>query len=117
MTIKERCEVMMLAYIFIDSSKQEGLDIFKETLNSLEITFEDFKDFLKTISHCENARFVVYNDISNVSEEDKGVVRNIIGKAYSKGGKQGTDYALFYFKEIITQCDLVNACIDIFNDN
>ena len=113
MTIKERCEVMMLAFTFIDHSKQEGLDVMNHTLNSLAITFEDFKDFLEGLPHNENARFAVYNDVSKFSVEDKGTVRNLIFKAYSQGGKQGTDYAVFYFKEIIDQCDLANARIQI----
>ena len=74
---------------------------------------EDFKDFLEGLPHNENARFAVYNDVSKFSVEDKGTVRNIIFKAYSQGGKQGTDYAVFYFKEIIDQCDLANARIQI----
>ena len=113
MTIKERCEVMMLAFTFIDPSKQEGIDIMNQTLNSLSITFEDFKDFLEGLPQNENARFAVYNDVSKFSTEDKGTVRNLIFKAYSQGGKQGTDYAVFYFKEIIDECDLANARIQI----
>lgn len=113
MTIKERCEAMMLAFTFIDPSKQEGLDILNETLNSLAITFDDFKNFLEALPHNENARFDVYNDVSKFSSEDKGVVRSILVKAYSKGGKQGSEYAVFYFKEIIDQCDLANARIQI----
>lgn len=113
MTIKERCEVMMLAFTFIDPSKQEGIDIMNQTLNSLSITFDDFKEFLEGLPHNENARFAVYNDVRKFSTEDKGVVRNLICNAYSQGGKHGTDYTLFYFKEIIDECDLANAYIQI----
>lgn len=113
MTIKERCEVMMLAFTFIDTSKREGLDVLNDTLNSLTITVDDFMDFLEGLPHGENARFSVYSDVREFSSEDKGVIRSLLSKAYSQGGKQGTDYATFYFKEIIDECDLANARIQL----
>jgi hypothetical protein len=113
MTTKERCEAMMLAFTFIDTSKQEGLEVLNNTLKSLSITFEDFKNFIDGLPHNENARFAVYNDVRKFSSEDKGIVRSLVFKAYSQGGKQETDYAVFYFKEIIDECDLANARIQI----
>ena len=103
----------MLAFAFIDPSKQEGLEVLHSTLSTLSITFEDFKNFLEGVPNNENTRFTVYNDVRKFSSEDKGIVRSLVFKAYSQGGKQETDYAVFYFKEIIDECDLANARIQI----
>lgn len=113
MTTKQRCEVAMLAYTFIDTTTQEGVDKISEMLDSLSITLDDFKAFLSQLPRNENTRFTVYNDIRRFSEEEKGIVRSTIYKAFSEGGKQGTEYALFYFKEMINECDLANARIQI----
>lgn len=113
MNQKEKCEVAMLAYAFIDSSKQECLSIFGEILNSLSITFEQFAGVLKQMTVDENSRYLVYNDIKSLSSEDKGTVRSILFKAYSNGGKEGTEYALYYFKEMIEKCNLANVRLQL----
>lgn len=113
MTKKDKCETLFLAYIFIDTSTQEGLSLLNDTLSKLSITFEDFKEFLNQIPHNEKTRFSVYEDVRNFSAADKDTVRNLVSKTYLNGGKQGTEYALFYFKEIIDECDLANARIQL----
>lgn len=103
----------MLAYSFIDPSNSKGVDTFNEILSSLAISFDEFKGFLLNLPTNENTRFSVYKDISLLSSDDKGTIRSILYNAYSNGGKQGTDYAIFYFKEMITNCDLANAYIHL----
>lgn len=103
----------MLAYTFIDSSTQEGLNVFNDILISLPITFIDFKDFVGQSPKNENTRFEIYKDIRRLSPDEKGIVRSVLFKAYSQGGKQGSDYAVYYFKEMINECDLANARIQL----
>lgn len=113
MTKKEKCETLFLAYIFIETSTQKGLTLLNDTLSELSIRFDDFKEFLMNLPRNENTRFSVYEDVRKFPSTDKDTVRNLVTKAYLNGGKQGTDYALFYFKEIINECDLANARIQI----
>ena len=58
----------MLAYTFIDTTTQEGVDKISEMLDSLSITLDDFKAFLSQLPRKENTRFTVYNDIRRFSE-------------------------------------------------
>lgn len=113
MTTKEKCETLFLAYVFLDTSSQEGLTMLNDMLNDLVLSFSDFKEFLMQLPNNEKTRFSVYEDVRKFSKTDKDKVRNLVTNAYLKGGKQGTDYALFYFKEIINECDLANARIQI----
>ena len=109
MTNKERCIVAMLAYAFIDTSTQNGIDTLRDMLKSLLITFDEFKDFIDKLPSNENTRFLLYGDIRKLSSDDKTIACNIIANAYLKGGKAGTDYAVYYFKEIINNCNLATV--------
>ena len=87
--------------------------MFYDILDSLSITFYEFKDYLSQMRKNGKTRFEAYNEIRGLSSDEKGTVRNIIFKAYSQGGKQGTDHAVYYFKEMIDECDLANARIQL----
>lgn len=113
MTTKEKASIMMLVGAFVDASSQAAVNIYNDTLRELSLDFNDFKDFMKQLPQNQDARFIAYDIIRNLSPDDKNIVRRLIVDAYSKGGKQGTQYALYYFKEIIENCNLANAIINI----
>lgn len=113
MITKERCAVAVLASAFIDSSTQEGQNVLYDILDSLSITFYEYKEYFSQLRKNGKTRFEVYNEIRTLSSDEKGTVRNIIFKAYSQGGRLGTDDAVFYFKEMIDECDLANARIQL----
>lgn len=111
MTNKEKYAAAMLASAFIDFSTQQGLEVLNDTLNTLLITFDELKKYINSFPNKGDARYIAYGEIRKLSSDDKVTVRNIICNAYFKGGKQGTEHAAFYFKEIVEECDLANVRI------
>ena len=113
MTTRDNCAVVFIVYALIDTNKQEGLDILNDTLDVLGITFQDFMEYIEQIPKTESSRFAVYSEIKKLSSQDKGLVRKLMVDAYMNGGKKGDASAAYYFKEIIENCGLATATINI----
>lgn len=113
MTTKEKASIMMLVGAFVDASTQGAINIYNDSLRELSLNFNDYQEFMNQLPRSQEARFIVYDIIRNLSPEDKNIVRRLVFDAYSKGGKQGTQYALYYLKEIVEKCKLANATINI----
>lgn len=111
MTNKEKCAVAVLTTAFIDASTEKGVAVINDTLDSLLITSVELKEFVHQFTSNGGTRFQLYNDIRKLSSKDKELVRGVVYHAYSEGGRQGTNHAVFYFKEIIIECGLANVVI------
>lgn len=102
-----------MAYALIDPSTEEGRTTFMLTLEYLLISYEDFVGFLKGMPRNEEARLALYRDIRRISPVDKETVRYIIVNALENGGKSKDEDAIYYFKEMINECDLASGHISL----
>ena len=114
MTAKDKYAVAALAFTFI-SLTQDGADTFRDILNTLNISYEEFNNYVKQLPRNENTRYAIYNQIRKLSPTDKGTIRSILYDAYANGGKSKIDasYTAFYFREMIDKCDIANTHINL----